>query len=92
MICLLKLRGQLALTAASAVFALAAASTMILAATSVLTLRAASALALPEGLFDLDEMLEKMSESSRGRFWLRRDDGMMASEIGRGETTRMLAL
>jgi len=28
----------------------------------------ASALALPEGFFDLDEMLEGMSESSRGRF------------------------
>jgi len=49
-----------------------------------LTLRAASALALPEGLFDLDEMLEGMSESYRGRFWLRRDDGMMASGVGRG--------
>ena len=59
MICSLKLRGQLALTAASAVFALAAASTMILAATS--------ALALPEGFF-VDEMLEGMSGSSRGSF------------------------
>ncbi len=58
------------MTAASAVFALTAASTMVLAATSALTLRAASALALalPEGFFDLDEMLEGMSESSRGRF------------------------
>jgi len=25
-----------------------------------------------------------MSGSSRGRFWLRRDDGMMASGVGRG--------
>jgi len=57
-----------------------------------LALRAASALALPEGLFDLDEVLEGMSESSRGRFWLRRDDGMMASGVGRGGATRMLAL
>ncbi len=55
MICFLKLRGQLTLTAAPAVFALTAASTMILAATSVLTLRAASALTSPEGFFDLDE-------------------------------------
>ena len=68
MICPLKLRGQLALTAAPAVFALTAASTMVLAAASALTLRAASALALPEGFFDLDEVLEGMSESSRGRF------------------------
>ncbi len=67
MICSLKLRGQLALTAASAVFALAAASTMILAATSALALRAASALALPEGFF-VDEVLEGMSGSSRGSF------------------------
>ena len=75
MICPLELRGQLALTAAPAVFALAvfalvAASTMILAAASALALRAASALAalaLSEGFFDLDEVLE-MSESSRGRF------------------------
>ncbi len=43
MICLLKLRRQLTLTAASAVFALTAVSTMILAATSALTLRATSA-------------------------------------------------
>ncbi len=56
----------MAFAAASAVFALAAASTMTLAATSALTLRAASALS--EGFFDLDEMLERMSESSRGRF------------------------
>ncbi len=49
-----------------------------------LALRAASALALPEGLFDLDEVLERMSGSFRGRFWLRRDDGMMASGVGRG--------
>ncbi len=83
MICLLKLREQLALTAASAVFALAAASTMILAAASGLTLRAASALTLPEGFF-VDEVLEGMSESSRGSFWLRRDDGMMASRLGEG--------
>ncbi len=69
-----------------------AASTMALAAASALALRAASALTLPEGLFDLDEMLEGMSESSRGRFWLRRDDGMMASGVGRGGATRMLAL
>ncbi len=81
MICFLKLRGQLTLTAASAVFALTAASTMILAATSALTLRAASA--LPEG-FDLDEVLEEMSEFFRDSFWLRRDDGMMASGIGGG--------
>ncbi len=67
MICLLKLRGQLTLTAAPAVFALAAASTMILAATSALTLSAASALALSEGFF-VDEVLEGMSESSRGSF------------------------
>jgi hypothetical protein len=59
MICLLELRGQLALAAASAVFALAAASTMILAATS--------ALALSEGFF-VDEVLEGMSGSSRGSF------------------------
>jgi len=65
MIYLLKLRKQLTLTAASAVFALTAASTMILAATSALTLRAASALS--EG-FDLDEVLERMSEFSRGSF------------------------
>ncbi len=58
MICPLKLRGQLAL---------AAASTMVLAAASALALRAASALALPEGFF-VDEMLEGMSESSRGSF------------------------
>ena len=89
MICLLKLRGQLALTATPAVFALAAASTMVLAAASALALRAASALALPEGFFDLDEMLEGMSESSRGRFWLRRDDGMMASGVGRGLASRV---
>jgi len=56
------------LAAAPAVFALTAASTMVLAATSALTLRAASALTLPEGFFDLDEMLERMSEFSRGRF------------------------
>ncbi len=54
---------------------------MILAAASALTLRAASA--LPEG-FDLDEVLEGMSESSRGSFRLRRDDGMMASGVGGG--------
>ncbi len=98
MICLLKLRRQLTLTAASAVFALTAISTMILAATSALTLRAtsaltlsaASALTLPEGFFDLDEMLEKMSEFFRDRFWLRRDDGMMASGIGGAK--RMSAL
>ncbi len=65
MICSLKLRGQLALAAAFAVFALAAASTMVLAAASALALRAASA--LPEG-FDLDEVLEGMSESFRGSF------------------------
>ncbi len=76
MICLLKLQEQLAFAAASAVFALTAASTMALAATSALTLRAASA--LPEGFFNLDEMLERMSEFSRDRFWLRRDDSMMA--------------
>ncbi len=71
---------------------LTAASTMILAATSVLTLRAASALTLPEGLFNLDEMLERMSEFSRDRFWLRRDDGMMTSRVEREKATRMLAL
>jgi len=65
MICPLELRGQLALAAASAVFALAAASTMVLAAASALALRAASA--LPED-FDLDEVLEEISESSRGSF------------------------
>jgi len=80
MICLLKLRGQLTL---------AAASTMVLAAASALTLRAASALALPEGFF-VDEVLEGMSESSRGSFWLRRDDGMMASGVGGAK--RMSAL
>ncbi len=98
MICFLKLRRQLTLTAASAVFALTAVSTMILAATSALTLRAASALTLPaasaltlpEGFFDLDEMLERMSESFRGRFWLRRDDDMMASGVGGAK--RMSAL
>ncbi len=76
MICPLELRGQLALAAAPAVFALAAASTMVLAAASALALRAASALALSaasalallEGFFDLDEVLEGMSGSSRGRF------------------------
>ncbi len=67
MICPLELRGQLALAAAPAVFALAAASTMVLAAASALALRAASALALPEGFF-VDEVLERMSESSRGSF------------------------
>ena len=65
---------------------------MILAATSVLTLRAASALTLPEDLFNLDEMLERMSEFSRDRFWLRRDDGMMTSRVEREKATRMLAL
>ena len=45
------------MAAAPAVFALAAASTMVLAA--------ASALALSEGFF-VDEVLEGMSESSRG--------------------------
>ncbi len=69
MICPLELRGKSALAAAPAVFALlAAASTMVLAAASALALRAASALALPEGFFDLDEVLEGMSESSRVRF------------------------
>ena len=53
------------MAAAPAVLALAAASTMVLAAASALTLRAASA--LPEG-FDLDEVLEGMSESFRGSF------------------------
>jgi len=48
------------------VFALIAASTMILAAASALALRAASALA--EGFFDLDEVVEGMSEFSRGSF------------------------
>jgi len=67
MICLLKWRRQLALTAAPAVFALTAASTMILAATSALTLRAASALTLPEDFF-VDEMLKGMSEFSRDSF------------------------
>ena len=83
MICLLKLRKQLTLTAASAVFALTAVFTMILAATSVLTLRAASALTLSEDFF-VDEMLERMSEFSRDSFWLRRDDNMMTSRIKRG--------
>ena len=46
---------------------MAAASTMVLAAASALALRAASALALPEGFF-VDEVLEGMSESSRGSF------------------------
>ncbi len=67
MICPLELRGQLALAAAPAVFALAAASTMVLAAASALALPAASALALPEGFF-VDEVLEGMSGSSRGSF------------------------
>ncbi len=91
MICLLKLQRQLTLTAASAVFALTAVFTMILAATSALTLRAASALTLSAASaltltlsedFFVDEMLEKMSEFSRGSFWLRRDDDMMTSGIG----------
>ncbi len=71
MIYFLKLRRQLALTVTSAVFALIAVSIMILAATSALTLRAASALtalALSEGFFDLNEVLKKISEFSRGRF------------------------
>ena len=77
MICSLKLRRQLTLTAASAVFALTAVSTMVLAATSALTLRAASALALPAASalalalsedFFVDEVLEGMSGSSRGSF------------------------
>ncbi len=99
MICLLKLQEQLTLTAASAVFALTAVSTMILAATSALTLRAAFALALSaasalalalsEGFF-VDEVLERMSEFSRDSFWLRRDDGMMASGVGGAK--RMSAL
>ena len=76
MICFLKLRRQLTLTAASAVFALTAISTMILAVTSALT--------LPEDFFDLDEMLERMSEFFRDSFWLRRDDGMMTSGIEGG--------
>jgi len=59
------LQEQLTLTAASAVFALTAVFTMILAAMSALTLRAASALS--EG-FDLDEMLERMSEFFRDSF------------------------
>jgi len=67
MICPLELRGQLALTAAPAVFALTAASTMVLAASSALALPAASALALPEGFF-VDEVLEGMSESFRDSF------------------------
>jgi len=69
----------LALAAAPAVFALTvfaliAASIMVLAAASALALRAASALALlaasalTEGFFDLDEVVEGMSESSRGSF------------------------
>ena len=71
MICSLKLREQLTLTAAPAVFALTvfaliAAFTMILVATLALTLRAASA--LTEDFFDLNEMIEKMSESFRDRF------------------------
>jgi len=61
----LKLQEQLTLTAASAVFASTAVFTMILAAMSALTLRAASALS--EG-FDLDEMLERMSEFFRDSF------------------------
>jgi len=71
MICFLKLRKQLTLTAAFAVFALIAAFTIILVATSALALRAASALTvltLSEGFFDLNEMLKKMSEFSRDRF------------------------
>ncbi len=70
-------------------FALTAVSTMILAATSALTLRAASALTLPEDFF-VDEMFERMSEFSRDSFWLRRDNGMMASKVG--GTKRMSAL
>jgi len=61
----LKLRKQLTLTAVSAVFALTAVSTMILATTSALTLQAASALSED---FDLDEMLERMSEFFRDSF------------------------
>ncbi len=78
MICFLKLREQLTLTAASAVFALTAASTMILAATSALTLRAASAWICQK----VSSIL--MRESFRGRFWLRRDDGMMISKGATG--------
>ncbi len=80
-ICFLKLQEQLTLTAASAVFALTAVFTMILAAMSALTLRAASALS--EG-FDLDEMLERMSEFFRDSFWLQRDDDMMTLRIEEG--------
>ncbi len=79
-ICFLKLRKQLTLTAVSAVFALTAVSTMILATTSALTLQAASALSED---FDLDEMLERMSEFFRDSFWLWRDDNMMTSRIER---------
>ena len=49
----------------------------------VLTLQAAFALTLSEGLFNLDEMREKMSEFFRDRFWLRRDDDMMTSRVKR---------
>jgi hypothetical protein len=65
----------------SAVFALTAVSTMILATTSALTLQAASALTLSAASaltlqaasalsedFDLDEMLERMSEFFRDSF------------------------
>ncbi len=69
MICLLKWRKQLTLTAMSAMFALTAVFTMILAATSALTLWAASALTLSEDFF-VNEMLKKMSEFSRNSFWL----------------------
>jgi len=95
-ICFLKLRKQLTLTAMSAVFALTAVSTMILATTSALTLQAASALTLSAASaltlqaasalsedFDLDEMLERMSEFFRDSFWHWRDDNMMTSRIER---------
>jgi len=67
MTCLLKLRKQLTLTAASAVFALTAAFIIILAAMSALTLSAASALTLSKDFF-VDEMLERMSEFFRNSF------------------------
>ncbi len=89
MTCLLKLRKQLTLTAASAVFALTAAFIIILAAMSALTLSAASALTLSEDFF-VDEMLERMSEFFRNSFWLQRDDDMMTSRVERAK--RMSAL
>ncbi len=71
MICLLKLRRQLALTVASAVFtlivfALIIAFIMILVATSALTLRAA--FTLIKDFFNLNKIIKKMSKFFKDRF------------------------